>query len=190
MSDNYTIPKDYLGGERKDIIDDDIRYMSIALAASTKSEDPSTQVGACYVNKEGILMSVGFNTALWTKDKFPYRGDIANIGIENTKYPYIIHAEIMGVYNYRGKINDFEDSTLYVTLAPCENCTRFVAGLGVKKIVYLNERKYGTINTPKVIMDNCNIKYINLKEKTDIEKIEFDFMQNEKNNIKILKLKK
>lgn len=186
----YKIPSEYLGGKREDIINDDVRNMMYALAASTKSEDPSTQVGACYVNPEGKLLSVGYNTALWNKDTFPYSGKIKEIGLENTKYPYIVHAEIMGIYNYQGKITDFEGATLYTTLAPCENCARFVAGLGIKRIVCLNERKYGDIDTSKVIIDNCKIEYINLKDKLSISKIILDLTKNEKENVQILKYEK
>ena len=184
---SYEIPKNYLGDKRENIVSSDAINMLHALVASLQSEDKSTQVGSCFVDSKGKLMSVGYNTALWDPDKFPYEGDLS-IGRENTKYPYINHAEIMGVFNYKGHITDFEGATLYVTLKPCENCARFVAGLGVKRIVCLNERDYGGIATNDVIIENCDIEYVRLKDISDITGVSLDFTKDEKNNIKLLQL--
>lgn len=186
---SYKIPEEFLGRKREDLISNDIRFMLHALTASLGSEDPSTQVGSCYVSKDGKLLSVGYNTGLWDPSKFPYEGN-TSIGIENTKYPYINHAEVMGVFNYKGSITDFKDSTLYVTLKPCENCARLIGAIGVKRIVCLNERKYNDIPTNDVIIDNCNIEYVNLKDIMDVAEVSFDLTQNEKKNTKILRLKK
>ena len=187
---NYKIPDEYLGGGRKEILNDDIRYMLIALSESTGSMDPSTQVGACYVGEDGKLLTLGHNTPAWDPERFPFRGDPQNIGIENTKYPYIHHAEFQAMGNYKGNLSDFKNSTLYVTLSPCADCTRLSSLLGVKRIVCLNDRKYDDVDIPKVTMENCEIEHINLKDIIDIAKVEFDLTQNEKNNTKILKLKK
>lgn len=186
---SYEIPKEFLGKKREDLISDDLRFMLHALTASLESEDPSTQVGACYVDQSGKLISVGCNTGLWDPSKFPYNGD-TSVGIENTKYPYITHAEVKGVLNHRGSITDFKDSTLYVTLKPCADCAKFIGGLGVKRIVCLNERNYSDIPLNDVIINNCNIEYVNLKEVMDVAEVSFDLTQNEKKNTKILKLKK
>lgn len=186
---SYKIPEEFLGGKREELISDDVRFMLHALTASLGSEDPSTQVGACYVDDSGKILSTGYNTALWNSDTFPYEND-QSIGLENTKYPYMNHAEIMGVFNYRGSITDFKGSTLYVTLKPCENCTRLIGLLGVKRLVCLNERDYDGIHTNDVIIDNCNIEYVNLKDIMDVAEVSFDLTQNEKKNTKILKLKK
>ena len=183
----YKIPDEFLGGARKDLVSDDIRHMAHAIITSMGSEDPSTQVGARYVSSDGILLSEGFNTALWEQERFPYGGDIEKIGIANTKYPYINHAEIMGVLNYRGPLTDFKGATLYVTLRPCENCARFVASLGVKRIVCLNERIYNEKDTTGVIIDNCHIEYMNQKDSLKVKKIILDITANEKNNVQVLK---
>ena len=36
-------------------------FMGIALLSSYRSKDPNTQVGACIVNAENRIMSVGYN---------------------------------------------------------------------------------------------------------------------------------
>jgi len=186
---SYKIPEEFLGRKREDLISDDIRNMIHALAASLQSEDKSTQVGACYVDNEGKLMSVGCNSATWDSNEFPYEGD-TSIGLENTKYPYITHAEVNGALNYKGSLIDFKGSTLYVTLKPCSECTKFISRLGVKRIVCLNEREYDGIHTNDVIIEKCKIDYVNLKDIMDVAEVSFDLTQNEKKNTKILRLKK
>ena len=182
---SYEIPKKYLGGKGKEIINEDIRNMNYALNASTASLDPSTKVGACYVSKEGKILTLGCNKPSWDPDKFPWGNREDEIGRENTKYPYVDHAEIVSALSYGGLLFDFIGSTLYVTLYPCPECTKFLALLGVKKVVYLNKRLYGDVDESEVTMDKNNIEHINLKERLGIEKLEFDYMENEKNNIKV-----
>ena len=47
--------------KRKDYISWDEYFMGVALLASQRSKDPSTQVGACIVNDDNRIMSVGYN---------------------------------------------------------------------------------------------------------------------------------
>ena len=36
-------------------------FMSVALLSGKRSKDPSTQVGACIVNRNNIIESIGYN---------------------------------------------------------------------------------------------------------------------------------
>ena len=58
--------------KRKDYINWDEYFMGIALLSSQRSKDPSTQVGACIVNDENKIISVGYNGAPtgYDDDKF------------------------------------------------------------------------------------------------------------------------
>ncbi len=47
--------------KREDYISWDEYFMGIALLSAMRSKDPSTQVGACIVNKENRIVSVGYN---------------------------------------------------------------------------------------------------------------------------------
>ena len=187
---SYKIPDKYIGGKGEELINVDIRNMNYALNASTASLDPSTKVGACIISKDGKLLSVGCNEPLWNPDEFPWGNNDKEIGIENTKYPFIHHAERMAINNYKGNRSDLEESTMYVTLYPCPHCAAEIQLSGIKKVVYLNKRLYEKIDISEMIFDKHEIKYINLKEKLGIEKLEFNYMENEKNNIKVLKLTK
>lgn len=47
--------------KRNGYISWDEYFMGVALLASQRSKDPSTQVGACIVNDDNRIMSVGYN---------------------------------------------------------------------------------------------------------------------------------
>ena len=67
----------------------DMRYMALAKEVSTWSKDPSTQVGTVAVGSKGQVLSQGYNG-------FP-RGvddDISRLEIRETKYKYVVHAEM------------------------------------------------------------------------------------------------
>ena len=36
-------------------------FMSVALLSGKRSKDPNTQVGACIVNKNNVIESIGYN---------------------------------------------------------------------------------------------------------------------------------
>ena len=96
---NYNIDEKYLGGYRKIDFNKEDYYMSVATLASINSLDPSTQVGVCYVDSNGEVLSTGYNQppAGWDKDLFPWSNNKDEIGLYKTKYPYIIHAEVDGI---------------------------------------------------------------------------------------------
>ena len=187
---SYRIPDIYLGGKGEELIDEDVRNMNYALNASTASLDPSTKVGACIVSSKGELLSIGYNKPSWDPDKFPWGSNVKELGLENTKYPFIHHAEQVAINNYKGNRSDLVGSTMYVTLYPCPACANAIALAGIKKIVYLNNRLTEEIDISEMIMNYNEIEHIDLKEKICVEKIEFNYKENEKNNIKVLRLKK
>lgn len=126
-------------GPRKDILDWDEYFMALAVLASMRSRDPSTQVGAVIINHKHIVLATGFNgfprnidpkTFSWARE-----GDFLD-----TKYAYICHAESNAIDN-RGT-NSLEDSTIYTTLYPCHECSKRVIQNGIKEVVYLSN-KYG-----------------------------------------------
>ncbi|XP_076813379.1 putative deoxycytidylate deaminase [Clavelina lepadiformis] len=46
---------------RKNVISWDDYFMSLAILSSQRSKDPSTQVGACIVNKDKRVIGMGYN---------------------------------------------------------------------------------------------------------------------------------
>ena len=50
--------------KRTDYISWDEYFMGVALLAARRSKDPNTQVGACIVSPENIILSTGYNGLL------------------------------------------------------------------------------------------------------------------------------
>ena len=190
MKEQYMFMKEYLGKKREKILSKKEVNMMYALVAQTQSKDPSSQVGACFVNSDNEVLSLGYNhqPSTWNEDEFPWNGNVSEIGEENTKYPYIIHAEMDGILNYNGNKKDFLNSTLYVTLFPCVNCAKHAVEIGVKKIVYLNEREETKDKIEaKRLLQACNVEIVSFKEEVeDFKGLEIDVTKEEKKNIKIL----
>ena len=88
----YDIENCRMRGEimkRQDYISWDEYFMGIAMLAAKRSKDPSTQVGACIVSQDNIIISTGYNGMPkgCSDDEFPW-----NREGEETKYPYVVHA--------------------------------------------------------------------------------------------------
>ena len=130
MSDKRT---DYLGWDEY--------FMGVALLASGRSKDPNTQVGACIVDDQNRILSTGYNgyPQGCSDDEFPWNRDE---GKGETKYQFVVHAELNAVLNARGK--SLAGSTLYVSLFPCHECAKAIIQSGVKEVVYLSDKYNGT----------------------------------------------
>lgn len=114
-------------------------FMGIAAFSSKRSKDPSTQVGSCIV-KDNRILSIGYNglTKGMNDDTFHWASIGEKTGeIDKIKDPWILHAERNAVYNYRGSLQDFEGSTLYVVYFPCHECAKTIVQVGIKKVVWL-----------------------------------------------------
>jgi len=78
--------------KREDYINWDEYFMGVAMLSAKRSKDPSTQVGACIVNNENRIMSVGYNGMPrgCSDEEFPW--DRAG-GMLDTKYAFVCHAD-------------------------------------------------------------------------------------------------
>ena len=63
--------------KREDYLSWDEYFMGIATLAAMRSKDPSTQVGACIVNQDKRIMSMGYNgmPRNCNDDEFPWGRD-------------------------------------------------------------------------------------------------------------------
>ncbi len=117
-------------------------------------------------------MSIGYNGAPngFSDDEFPWAREGENL---DTKYPYVCHAELNAILNYRGSKKDLENAKIYVYLFPCNECAKIIIQSGIKEVVYLSD-KYATLENTiasKKLFDSCGIKYrrIDVKEEKKIE---------------------
>lgn len=166
MSSNYKIPEEKLGHKRQNVLSWDESFMLHAVVAAGRSKDPSSQVGACIVGRDNKILSLGYNGApnTWNDDKFPWDRD--NEDAKCNKYPYVIHAEMNALLNYKGDNSLLEGSTVYVTLFPCHECAKSLVQAGIKRIVYLSDKYINTEDNimSKTCLDYCNIHYEKLPD--------------------------
>lgn len=106
-------------------------YMTMALAVSTLSHCQRSKVGAI-LEKEGNVVSMGFNGT-------PTGMDNCCEDEHNTTKPIVLHAEMNAVIKAAKTGNAVQDSTLYVTLSPCIECSKYILQSGIKRVVYLEE---------------------------------------------------
>ena len=128
--------------KRQDYISWDEYFMGIAMLAAHRSKDPSTQVGACIVSADNIIISTGYNGMPkgCSDDVFPWDREGAE-----TKYPYVVHAELNAILNANGR--DLRGSRVYVALFPCNECAKAIIQSGVKEVVYLSNKYKDTMAT-------------------------------------------
>lgn len=74
--------------KRKDYLSWDEYFMAVAFLSAQRSKDPSSQVGACVVNREKKIVGIGYNGMPngCSDDELPWARHASN-ELE-TKYPY------------------------------------------------------------------------------------------------------
>lgn len=147
--------------KRTDYITWDEYFMGVALLAAMRSKDPNTQVGACIVDGENRILSTGYNgfPSGCSDDEFPWEREG---GFSETKYPFVVHAELNAILNARGK--NLTDSKIYVALFPCHECAKAIIQSGIKEIIYLSDKYKDTESTvaSKRMLDRAGVKYTQL----------------------------
>ena len=171
MEKKNIIDDKYLGRKREEVLTWDEALMLQAVVTSGRSKDPNSQVGACIVGQNNRILSLGYNGSPnnWNDDEFPWDRD--NDDPKYNKYPYVIHAEMNALLNYKGSHQDLENSTVYVTLFPCHECAKCLAQAGVKRIVYLSDKYKETDDNKmsKICLDYCGVEYEQLDSKYQTE---------------------
>jgi dCMP deaminase len=102
------------------------RFFDLAKHVAQWSKDPSTKVGAVIVNDRRIVIGVGYNG-------FP-RGVLDHEDRYNdrpTKYAHVVHAELNAIFNATESV---QGCTLYVTLAPCNECAKAIIQSGITSV--------------------------------------------------------
>ena len=122
------------------IISWDEYFMGLAHLSALRSKDPNTQVGACVVDSDNKVVTIGYNgmprgvsdlQVPWAREG----------GFKDTKYAYVVHAELNAILN---SPRSLKGCTLYVSLFPCNECAKAIIQSGIKKIVYESDKYDGT----------------------------------------------
>ena len=126
--------------KRENYISWDAYFMGIAILSKERSKDPNTQVGACIVDKDNNILSIGYNGAPigYPDDEFPWERESDDP--TKTKYPYVCHSELNAILNAARNGTKLQDAILYVTLFPCNECTKAIIQSGIKKVIYFDDK--------------------------------------------------
>ena len=161
--------------KRADYISWDEYFMGVAMLTARRSKDPNTQVGACIVSPDKIIISTGYNGMPkgCSDDEFPWEREG-----EQTKYPYVVHAELNAILNANGR--DLRGSKLYVALFPCNECAKAIIQSGVKEVVYLSDKYADTpsVQASKRMLTAAGVNFRQLNPTRN--SITLDFVPEEK----------
>ena len=129
--------------KREDYLSWDEYFMGIAMLSARRSKDPNTAVGACIVDKDNRILSLGYNGMPFgcSDDEYPWERTGSTL---DTKYVYVCHAELNAILNYNG--GSLKGARVYVTLFPCSECTKAIIQKGISEVVYFDD-KYANTDT-------------------------------------------
>ena len=119
----------------------DIAYLRMAMEWSTLSYCKRRQVGALIV-KDKMIISDGYNG---TPTGFE---NICEDDEGYTKW-YVLHAEANAISKVASSTQSCQGATLYITMSPCQQCSKLIHQAGIKRLVYFEEYK-----------DNSGIKFL------------------------------
>jgi len=163
--------------KRTDYISWDEYFMGIAMLAACRSKDPNTQVGACIVSEDNIIISTGYNGMPkgCSDDEFPW--DRKGENEAATKYPYVVHAELNAILNANGR--DLRGSRIYVALFPCNECAKAIIQSGIKEVMYLSDKYNDTMLNlvSKRMLEAAGVKFTRMR--TDLKELTLDFVPEE-----------
>ena len=145
--------------KRSDYINWDQYFMGIALLSAERSKDPSTQVGACIVDQDNRILSMGYNGMPrgCDDDDMPWGRDGA---VLDSKYAFVCHAELNAILNYHGT-GTLKGARVYVTLFPCNECAKAIIQSGIAETISMSDKYADSESTiaSKKMFDMTGIKY-------------------------------
>lgn len=144
--------------KRADYITWDQYFMGIAIMSAERSKDPGTQVGACIVDADNRILTVGYNgmPTGCSDDDMPWAREGANL---ESKYFFVCHAELNAILNYRG--GSLKGARCYSTLFPCNECAKAIIQSGITEVIYLSDKYADTDSTiaSKHMFDLAGVVY-------------------------------
>ena len=111
----------------------DRAYLRMATEWAKLSHCKRRQVGAIIV-KNNIIIADGFNGA-------PSGFENCCEDSNGRTHWYVLHAEANAILKLAKSNNRGQNSTLYITLSPCKDCSKLILQAGIKRVVYINSYK-------------------------------------------------
>lgn len=142
--------------KRKNYLDWDEAFVLVSDLIAMRSKDPSTQVGACIVNDDNVIVGLGYNgfPRGCHDDNLPWCREGETL---DTKYAYVVHAEANAIMNANDSVSGCR---IYVNLFPCNECAKMIIQSGIKEVVYVSD-KYADVDIFKAarkMLETANIK--------------------------------
>ncbi|MCG8882015.1 dCMP deaminase family protein [Tenacibaculum finnmarkense] len=108
-------------------------YLKMAQEWGKLSHCKRKQVGAIMV-KDRMIISDGYNGTPsgfenYCEDEEGY-----------TKW-YVLHAEANAILKVAASTQSCKGATLYITLSPCQQCSKLIHQAGIKRVVYAEDYK-------------------------------------------------
>lgn len=77
---------------------------------------------------------------------------------QTTKYAYVVHAELNAILN---ATQSLQGCTIYVSLFPCNECSKAIIQSGIKEIVYEDDKYAETdaVLVSKRMLDAAGVSY-------------------------------
>jgi len=131
----------------------DQAYLRMASEWAKLSYCDRKKVGAIMV-KDNMIISDGYNG---TPSGYKNCCEDDN---GDTEW-YVLHAEANAILKVAKSTQSAKDSTLYITLSPCKQCSKLIIQSGITRVVYRNEYK----DTSGIdFLKDYGIETIHLKE--------------------------
>lgn len=182
-----------ISAKRKDYLEWDDYFMSVAFLSAQRSKDPRTQVGACIVNQDERIVGIGYNGMPrgCSDDTFPWTSVNANPNEGhdeelNDKHLYVCHAELNAIINKNSV--DVRDCKIYVALFPCNECAKVIIQSGIREVIYYSDkyRDKTKFKASRKMLDAAKVKCRQFIPKQKQIVIDFDsinqYKSSENNN--------
>jgi dCMP deaminase len=137
-------------------LDFDRRYLEMAQIWAKNSYCIRRQVGALIV-KDKMIISDGYNG---TPSGFE---NVCEDETGKTK-PYVLHAEANAITKVAKSNNSSDGATLYVTSAPCMECSKLIIQAGIKRVVYSDDYR---VTEGIELLARSSIEIIKLEKTSD-----------------------
>jgi len=134
----------------------DQTYMRMAEELSKLSYAERKKVG-CLIVKDTQIIAEGYNG---TPTGFDNVCEYANYLDEIYTKPEVLHAESNAITKLARSTNSSCGSTLYVTLAPCFECSKLIIQAGIIRVVFKDKYRNNGIG----ILNKAGIKISQIEE--------------------------
>ena len=171
---NYNnMEKQHINSEKKrdNYLSWDETFMLMAGIIAQRSKAPNTQVGACIVDENNVIVGLGYNgfPRGCSDDSLPWRRG-REYKLSETKYAYVGHSEANAIFNANKPVKGCK---LYCVLFPCNECAKIIIQTGIKEIIYQEDWYHDDeqMIASRKMLDLAGVKCRTYAPRYDIKKL-------------------